>query len=85
MIIHNKRRVRPSSQNLIHFTIRCNLEKNLSTSIKYYRFQKKIKKQYVAPHFITHYQVKNDALLWKLLLLWLHPIANESRLNITYF
>ena len=71
MIIQKNRRVRTSSQSLIHFTIRYHREKHLSTSIKYRKFQKKI---YVCCHFITH-QIKNDALLWKLSLRWLQPIA----------
>ena len=41
MIIQKNARVRISSQNLTHFAITCRREKNLSTSIKYRRFQKK--------------------------------------------
>ena len=40
MIIQKNRRVRITSQNLIHFVIRCHREKHLSTSFKYRRFQK---------------------------------------------
>ena len=39
MIIQENGRVRMSSQNLIHFAIKCHRDKHLSTSIKYPRFQ----------------------------------------------
>ena len=48
MIIQKNRRVRTSSQNLIHFAIRCHREKHLSTSIKYRRFQEKYERYMLA-------------------------------------
>ena len=56
MIIQKNRRVRISSQNLIHIAIRCHREKHLSTSIKYSGLKKKkILNTYVDRYFITHY------------------------------
>ena len=48
MIIQKNRRVRTSRQNLIHFVIRWNWKKHLSTSIKYRKFPEKYKKYMLA-------------------------------------
>ena len=48
MIIQKNRRVRISSENLIHSAIGWHREKHLNTSIEYRRFKKKLKKYKLA-------------------------------------
>ena len=48
MINQTNRQVRISSQNLLHFAIRCHRKKYLNASIKYRRFQTKFKKYILA-------------------------------------
>ena len=58
MIIQKNRRIRTSSQNLIHFAIRCHQEKHFGTSIKYHRFQKIYKKYKVVDILLHIFKLK---------------------------